>query len=152
MGEHIHKKGEWMFSYRAMYMDMDGMYRGSSSVSAADVFAAGYVVTPEWMTMEMHMLGAMYAPTDRITFMAMLPYTMMEMRHQIDPAAAPLIGLNGGSRFFTTESSGIGDLKLSSLFHIHESGPHHWIGGFGVRACLPGQSPSRTAFPGPAGF
>ena len=27
MGEHMHKKGEWMLSYRYMYMDMEGSRR-----------------------------------------------------------------------------------------------------------------------------
>ncbi len=67
MGDHVHGKGEWMLSYRYMFMDMDGMYKGSNSISSAGVFGNGYNVTPTRMTMEMQMLGAMYAPNDRIT-------------------------------------------------------------------------------------
>jgi hypothetical protein len=150
MGEHTHDAGEWMVSYRYMFMDMDGMYRGSSSTSAGDVFAAGYVVTPEWMTMDMHMLGLMYAPTDDLTLMAMLPYTQMEMSHQIDPAAGMLVMLNGGSRSFTTSTSGIGDLRLSGLIDLVERGPHHLHGGFGFS--LPtGSIAERDIVPGPGG-
>ena len=33
MGEHMHKKGEWMLSYRYMHMDMDGSRIGTKKVS-----------------------------------------------------------------------------------------------------------------------
>jgi hypothetical protein len=73
MGDHMHKKGEWMLSYRYMHMDMDGNRIGTDDVSPDTIvttvpnrFAppATLRVVPLWMTMDMHMLGAMYAPTD----------------------------------------------------------------------------------------
>ncbi len=150
MGDHTHDAGEWMLSYRYMSMDMDGMYRGSDAVSAGQVFGAGYVVSPRRMTMDMHMLGLMYAPTDDLTLMAMLPHTSMEMSHEIDPAAGMLVMLNGGSRYFTTESSGIGDLKFSALIDLHEDGAHHLHGGIGIS--LPtGSIGERDLVPGPGG-
>lgn len=149
MGDHIHHEGEWMASYRYMFMDMDGMYNGSGAVSAARVFAAGYVVTPRRMTMDMHMFGLMYAPTDDLTVMAMIPYTSREMSHEI-LAGTPLVGLNGGSRFFSTEASGIGDLKLTALFKLHEDEGHHLHGGIGLS--LPtGSISERDIVPGPGG-
>ena len=87
MGDHTHRKGEWMLSYRFMYMDMEGMRSGDSRVSASKVFANNYTVTPERMTMEMHMFGVMYAPSDRITLMLMAPYKRIEMDHRIFPGA-----------------------------------------------------------------
>ena len=39
MGDHLHRKGEWMFSYRYMYMDMDGNRDGSRRVSTQDVIS-----------------------------------------------------------------------------------------------------------------
>ena len=139
-----------MLSYRYMFMDMDGMYKGSSAVSSAQTFAAGYVVSPRRMTMDMHMLGLMHAPTDDITLMAMLPYTSMEMSHEIDPAAGMLVMLNGGSRFFTTKSNGIGDLKFNALFNLHESGGHHLHAGIGLS--LPtGSINEQDIVPGPGG-
>ena len=56
MGDHTHVKGGWMVSYRYMRMDMDDMRRGTDRISSGEVFADGYVVTPESMTMDMHML------------------------------------------------------------------------------------------------
>ena len=92
MADHTHNAGEWMLSYRYMLMDMDGMYRGNHSVSPTQVFTNtpdNYNVTPTRMTMEMHMLGAMYAPNDHITLSAMLPYLSSEMDHLISPTAPP---------------------------------------------------------------
>ncbi|WP_232622910.1 hypothetical protein [Pareuzebyella sediminis] len=45
MGDHMHGKGEWMFSYRYMRMDMDDLKEGSSDTSADEVLA-DYMVTP----------------------------------------------------------------------------------------------------------
>jgi hypothetical protein len=151
MADHTHNAGEWMLSYRYMFMEMDGMYRGSSSISSAGAFASNYAVAPERMTMDMHMVGAMYAPTDLITLSAMLPYTSREMDHSILAGAAPLIAANGGSSTFTTESGGIGDLRLGSLIRIVHGNGHHFHGGFGVS--LPtGSIGERDFVPGPGGL
>lgn len=107
MGDHIHKAGEWMFSYRFMRMDMDGNRDGSERLSTDDVFSRGYMVAPTSMTMDMHMFGVMYAPTDQVTFMAMLPYLSTEMDH------ATRMGTS-----FTTRSAGFGDVKLSALVGV----------------------------------
>ena len=148
MGDHTHKAGEWMLSYRYMSMGMDGIYRGSDSVSPAEVFAGGYAVSPTSMTMEMHMLGLMYAPTDRLTLSAMLPYLSREMDHRI--GLAPLVGLNGGSSTFTTKSDGIGDLRLSSLISLIDDGQHHLHMGLGLS--LPtGSIGEKDILPGPGG-
>lgn len=121
MGDHVHKTGEWMASYRYMLMDMDGMRAGTDALTAAEVFMAdgGYTVTPESMTMDMHMLGLMYALNDDITFLMMANYTSIEMEHQINPMAAPLINANGGSGNFTTKSEGVGDVRLGALYQFY---------------------------------
>ena len=149
MGDHLHPEGEWMISLRHMFMDMDGMHGGGSSVSPAQVHAANYVVSPTRMTMDMQMLGVMFAPSDDLTLMAMLPYVRNEMGHVIQ-AGTPLIGLNGGSPTFTTRAEGMGDLKLSALFRFKDEGSHHLHGGFGVS--LPtGSISERDIVPGPGG-
>ncbi len=79
MGDHTHKTGEWMVSYRAMSMSMDSLRRGSSRVSPEAVLAEGYGMTATDMTMDMHMFGLMYAPTDRTTLMMMTSYQDKEM-------------------------------------------------------------------------
>lgn len=151
MADHTHSAGEWMLSYRYMFMEMDGMYQGSNSISSTGVFANNYAVSPTRMTMDMHMIGAMYAPNDRITLSAMLPYVTREMDHLIAPGAAPLLMANNGSNTFTTESEGIGDLKLGALIRLIHEGSHHFHGGIGIS--LPtGSIGERDFIPGPGGL
>ena len=133
MGDHTHAEGGWMLSYRYMNMQMDGMRSGTDRVSASKVFAQNYAVTPEDMTMEMHMLGAMYAPTDKLTLMLMANYLDTTMDHLVNPAVAGMI--NSGESGFTTESSGFGDLKVSALyrFYLEDNRKAH----FGIGLSLP---------------
>ncbi|MFQ3225693.1 MAG: hypothetical protein ACI8Z5_001957, partial [Lentimonas sp.] len=118
MGDHTHAKNGWMLSYRYMHMDMDGMRHGTDRVSSADVFAEGYTVSPESMSMDMHMLGLMYAPTDKLTLMVMSNYTEIEMDHKISSQMAANM-INHGNRQFTTETSGIGDVKVGGLYRFY---------------------------------
>lgn len=112
MGDHVHHAGEWMFSYRYMRMYMRGLRDGSSGLSEAQVLA-DYLVTPNEMTMEMHMLGAMYAASDDWTLMAMVPLLQLSMDHR-----------NRMGVIFTTESEGLGDIGLSALHTFWRSGQH----------------------------
>lgn len=150
MGDHIHAKGDFMASYRYMFMDMDGMRHNTEGVSQAEVFAANYTVSPTEMTMDMHMLGIMYAPTDSITLMGMTSYHEKEMSHTIFPMAAPLIALNGGQSTFTTQSRGLGDMKLAALFGVQkgESNRGHITLGISLPT---GSINERDPIPGPGG-
>lgn len=121
MGDHIHKEGEVMLSYRYMTMQMKGYREGTRQVSSADLFAQGYMVAPLNMTMQMHMLGAMYAPTDKLTMMAMVPYVIKSMDHLQNPMM--------GGQAFTTDTKGFGDVKISGLYSLIEDKLH---AGFGV--------------------
>ena len=149
MGDHTHAKGGWMVSYRHMHMSMDGMRHGDNRVSSNDVFAEGYTVTPERMRMNMHMLGLMYAPTDKLTLMLMGNYTEIEMDHRIfSQMAANMI--NGGDTTFTTETHGLGDLKLGGLyrFYLKDNRKAH----FGLSLNLPtGSIDEKDQTPGMGG-
>ena len=77
MGDHFHKAGEWMVSARVMRMHMSGNQLGDDELSDSEVImqpnAPGRMpgvlsVVPQDMDMDMLMLGAMYAPTDGLTF------------------------------------------------------------------------------------
>jgi hypothetical protein len=149
MGDHTHREGGWMLSYRYMNMQMDGMRSGTARVSSSDVLAAdgGYTVTPKWMTMEMHMLGMMYAPTDNLTLMAMANYIETEMKHQV-LSLPPLVAAIGDDEF-TTKSNGLGDIRLSVLyrFYLEENRKAH----FGLGLSMPTGSineKDRTPRPG----
>ena len=149
MGDHTHAKSGWMMSYRTMHMDMDGMRYGTDRVSSGDVFAESYSVTPESMSMDMHMLGLMYAPTDKLTLMLMANYTDIEMDHRIfSQGAANMI--NNGSTKFTTETSGLGDVKIGGLyrFYLEENRKAH----LGLSLSLPtGSIDEKDTTPGMGG-
>jgi hypothetical protein len=112
MGAHAHSQGDWMFSYRFMRMDMDGNRDDSDRISTNRVLK-DYMIAPQSMTMDMHMLGAMYGVNDDVTVMLMVPYLDVEMDHVTRMGAK-----------FTTRTNGIGDVKLSSLIRVQE-----WNGG-----------------------
>ena len=129
MGEHRHKQGEWMVSYRYKYMDMEGNRIGETEVSpdfivtnVANRFGtpATLRVVPTEMTMEMHMFGAMYAPTDWLTLMVMGMYMDKSMDHitYMGGAGTTVRGT------FNTKSSGLGDTKVSGLIRLMEQGIH----------------------------
>jgi len=130
MGDHVHKAGEWMFSYRFMRMTMSGNRDGTDSISPDDIATTApnrffgmqgqpptLRIVPTEMTMDMHMFGAMYAPTDGVTLMLMVNVVDNEMDH------ITFAGGMGSERLgtFTTRSSGFGDTRLSGLFTLNET-------------------------------
>ena len=133
MGEHVHARGEFMVSYRFMRMDMAGNRDGSSGIDADRIATsipnrfAGRPgqpptlrVVPTEMTMDMHMFGFMYAPSDRVTLMGMMNVVDKEMDHITYQGGAGTALLGG----FTTRSRGLGDSSLSALVRL-ASGPDH---------------------------
>lgn len=138
-----------MVSYRFMRMEMQGMRSGNQSVASHDVFAANYTITPENMTMDMHMLGVMYAPSDRLTLMGMASVNATAMDHRIFGMAAPLLAFNNGSDHFTTKTSGLGDFKLAALYSVFKDDRNRAHLSFGVS--LPTGSITETdAIPAPS--
>jgi hypothetical protein len=114
MGEHMHRAGEFMLSYRWMRMRMDGNRDGTKSLSPQDVLDRGYMATPLDMDMEMHMWGLMWAPVDWLTLAGMFPYVRLSMDH-----------VNAADVGFTTKSDGAGDLNVSGLWRLWENERHH---------------------------
>ncbi len=129
MGDHTHKKNEFMVSYRFMRMAMEGLAIGTDDATPEEIVttipnrffgAPGQPptlrVVPTNMTMDMHMGGVMYAPTDRLTLMAMGSYVIKDMDHVtfMGGMGATVLGE------FTTRSTGFGDTKLSALYSLVE--------------------------------
>ena len=117
MGDHIHSQGDWMVSYRYMHMDMEGSLKGNDKISNAQIISPtgeNYLITPVGMTMDMHMLGVMYAPTGNLTLMAMAPYIRNSMDH-----------LTRMGTTFATVSEGIGDLQIGALYGLREWNAQH---------------------------
>lgn len=109
MGDHTHRSGDWMLSYRYMRMQMQGNRDGTHDRSSSEVIASPFSVSPKKMTTEMHMFGFMYGVSDRWTLMGMLPFVRKEMDH---------VRSNGDQ--FTTRSKGIGDVRLTALYQLEE--------------------------------
>jgi hypothetical protein len=123
MGDHKHAQGEWMFSYRYMRMTMDQNLSGTDEVSVADVLGS-YIVSPVDMDMGMHMLGLMYAPSDRLTLMAMTNFVDLSMNHRI----RDMVAMNNGiSNSFTTKSDGIGDTTISGIYELASDAQASWL-------------------------
>ena len=113
---HNHPKGGWMFSYRVMPMWMNGDINGSTDIENTDIYE-NFMVAPQKMQMQMHMLGLMYSPHDRVTLMAMLNF----LHNSMDLSTK--MGM-----LFTTESGGVGDFSLGALISIVESRKHSFHG------------------------
>lgn len=119
MGAHTHRQGEFMVAYQFMTMSMEGNVDGSESVALSTVFDGGFMVAPTSMTMQMHMIDIMYAYSDRLTFMAMIPYYQISMDHQTSPMT--------GSNEFTANSEGFGDVSLTALVTVYEHESHRLL-------------------------
>ena len=112
-----------MFSYRYMQMEMNGMRHGTRTLASSEVYnvGSGYLVSPEKMSMRMHMIGAMYAPSDVLTVMLMTHYIDNKMDHRINPVAGMLINANEGAETFRTQSQGMGDVHASLLYQFRKN-------------------------------
>jgi hypothetical protein len=141
MGSHLHEKDEWMVSYKYMHMNMKGNRKGTSNIDPATIATteanrfsgtagqpATLRVVPTEMTMDMHMLGAMYAPTDWLTLMAMGHFIEKKMDHVTFAGGAGTAVLGT----FTTENQGWGDTQISGLFNLYNHGAHQIIAKAGL--------------------
>lgn len=62
--------GKWMVGYQFMFEKMDGNLVGTGDISEANILQR-FFAAPTDMTMQMHMGMVMYAPTDKLTLMAL---------------------------------------------------------------------------------
>lgn len=150
MADHTHNEGEWMMSYSYMTMGMEGNLDGSDDIALADILMpmpGTYMVAPTEMTMGMHMLGAMYAPNDRVTLMLMTNFIDTEMDH---------VTAMGGA--FSTSTSGLGDSSISGLYRLTnlDASNSHLILGLSLptgsideTGVTPASAPNETQLPYP---
>ena len=124
LGGHTHPPGQTMFGYQYMHMSMSGLFQGSREISPSQAFAQGFSTVHTSMEMDMHMVEAMYAPTELLTLMAMLPYKSMSMVH-----------LTKAGKSFGQSADGIGDLEVMGMITIFgdiRKGGHRLILNTGV--------------------
>lgn len=134
------KAGDLMTGYRYMYASQGApMLNGSANVNDAAIIANGCggdtcFLTPNSMSMHMHMLDLMYAPTDWLTLMLMPQFMDMNMSMRSLDGAPSLGGIDpsGGLSGHAThhvqnghETGGIGDLGMYALFKVFDQGNHH---------------------------
>ena len=121
MGDHIHRKGGLMASYRYMFMSMQRNYDGDSQISDATA-QQGYMGSAAEMDMQMHMLGLMYAPSDKLTLMLMSAYKENSMLNN-------MMGMRTKMR-----SSGWGDATLSAYYGLYRKQSSSAHIGLGISA------------------
>ena len=143
--------GDFMVGYRYMYGNQGGdMLHGAKPISDQAIVAGGCglnpcFVKPASMTMNMHMLDIMYAPTDWLTLMLMPQFMDMGMTMDRLGGAPPDSVANNntdnpvnpnGERLNIGqhiahhvqnghETGGIGDLGMYALFKLFDNGIHH---------------------------
>ena len=138
MTDHIHNKGTWMLSYTYMNTMMQGNNIGASKASDNTVYK-NYMMAPETMSMQMHMLMAMYGFTDKLTLMAMGGYMTNNMNMNMNSKGGYMF-MNGSWMYMPagtnmgmqTSSSGITDTKLSALYNFSGIAAQRIIGSIGI--------------------
>jgi len=105
IGGHTHPAGQIMLGYEFMFMDMSGHLSGTRDVSESEILKH-FPSASTGMTVEEHMFDVMYAPTNELTLMAMLPIKHIEMDMVMDHI------------HFTERSEGIGDLQVVALYTL----------------------------------
>lgn len=106
LGTHLHPAGQWMIGYESMFENMDGNRDRTRRLSHSRVLDA-YNTVPTDMTMQTHMVTVMYAPTNALTLMGMLPYIRKSMNHV----------MRDGTRL-KERTEGIGDAEAHALYTL----------------------------------
>jgi hypothetical protein len=96
--------GEWRLDYRLMSTRHSGMRSGSSGVSTADVFGAGYSLAPTKLTVTAHVFEGRFGLSDRVTLAGRVPFYDKSMDLETTTGSV------------TLDSSGVGDLELGALY------------------------------------
>ena len=101
---------------------MKNLFQGNNKISKVNTMSSPngasnssgtYMNAPDSLSMDMHMFGGLYAPSDYLTLMLMGSYNNKEMTTQRMPMA-------GGNKF-DVNSSGFGDVRLTFLSKIQDS-------------------------------
>ncbi len=138
MGDHPHHRGEWMLSYRYTRMRMDGNRDRTNRRSTGRVLR-DYPVAPTDMDVDVHMIGVMFAPTERITLTTMVPILDKSMDHRRRDGVE-----------FQTDASGIGDIKVGSLVKLWRN-ENHRVHLNGTVSIPVGTTGRKDNLPPPAG-
>ena len=130
---HQHGAGQWMFEFRWMRMEMEGLLSGDDGVSTFEISGANmpavmggmptnnmntpYMMAPRKMTMDMKMLMLMYGFSDKLSGMLMFNHldNEMDMVMHMYNTAGTMYMMDMTS---TMETSGIGDTQVGVMYNI----------------------------------
>ena len=142
-GHTLHKAGQMMAGYRYKHsMEGGALLHGTQVAHEQTVIekackdTEGCTLFPGNMTMNMHMLDLMYAPTDWLTLMLMPQFMDMDMA-LYRPASLPppdhgTQQHNHGAHGH--ETGGIGDTGMYALVNLFDDSHHHLHAGLGFTA------------------
>lgn len=106
----------------------------------ANLADSGYMMTPREMTMDMDMLGIMYAPTDQLTLMLMTSYIQNDMT----------MNNASGVEAMTMKSDGMGDTSLTAMYQFHKNTNANAHIGMGISVPTGSTDEKVTSAPMPA--
>lgn len=139
----ISEAGGFMVGYRYMYgVQAGSMLRGAETKEDRIIAARGCgdircSIRPYEMSMNMHMLDLMYAPTDWLTLMLMPQFVDMRMHlRSLEGVPADTGGHHhgGGSSDPQHDTGGLGDTGMYALLKLFEIPGHHLHAALGISA------------------
>ena len=134
-GHMMNTPGDIMVGYRYMYANQTGdMFHGSNAVNDASLLhlACGSnecASRPREMSMNMHMLDIMYAPTDWLNLMLMPQ--IMDMNMSLSEIPGSSVENEHGSGH---SSGDLGDTIMAGMIKVYDAPGHHVHLGLGVSA------------------
>jgi hypothetical protein len=117
--DHTHVRGDWTFLYRYARYEYRDLLEGDTPVTPAEVGARYPDVPLSWVR-QVHTIGAMYAPRDRLTFALLLPVVVNSLEESVSGVIRE------------SDTSGIGDAKLMFLVPFVQKGREMTQLNFGV--------------------
>jgi len=106
-GDHLLQKGEFEFGYRFENRDRDGLRDGSEEV-ATELVLRDFAFAPVTRRGLEHTAEIRYGISDGLTLQVEVPYLSLESGHLVN-----------GDGPFSTEVSGLGDVRVSGLASVY---------------------------------
>lgn len=103
LAAHRHKAGQGMVSYRYFVETQAGNRSGTDPRTVDDILSE-FMTAPVSLQTRTHLIGSMYALSDSLTFLLLLPYTLTEMTSR-----------NTLGNDFTQKSQGWEDMRLVAI-------------------------------------
>jgi hypothetical protein len=111
---HMLAPGQFLVGYRYAYGRSDQLRSGTDDVTAGEVFALGYTHAPTAMNEHRHVVELQYAPNERVTLLAELPFRHGDITYATTQGTA------------TDQSvSGLGDVRVGGLFRLLDRNGRH---------------------------